>query len=118
MSRQRASLERQQAASAAETEARDANRRRGRNIAAAAGSGVSRSGSVLDVLADQALEDELQQANTLFTGEIKGREADEAATVADAEAAQSIARGKAAKRASIMKAATGVAFGAHKIGNQ
>lgn len=116
LSRQKAQLERQKAERTAEAQRREARRRRGRSRAAAGGSGAIVSGSPIDLLAEQALEDELAIQNTLFEGQLGARGAEEAATAAEEEARQSIARGKFARRQSILKAGAQIGFGLNRAG--
>lgn len=102
--RMRAKHNKEMAAQAAETSRREQRRQIGRQRAAAGASGRAQGGSVVDILADQSLEHELDIQNILHQGELGIWEGENIATKAEAEAEHSIAQGKSAVTSSIFEA--------------
>lgn len=76
LARQNAASARARAAAEAERARRDTRRRLGAIRAAAGASGITLSGSTIDVLADQAAEEELNRLIIIFGGEVQARESE------------------------------------------
>jgi len=102
---QNAEIARQQATLRASQQDR-LNRLRMGSIRAAAGAsgGVANEGSIIDILADQAIQGELQKQEILYEGELKARGFDASATL-------SIMEGSAAGKASTIGAGSALLSG-------
>lgn len=105
VSRQNAEAVRADAAANAERQERAARIRRGQNIAAAAASGLALEGSVLDIMEDNAIEEELDRLTILQRGEV-----DAAGLLAGAEMQE--IRGRAAQREGRLSAGATLLSGA------
>lgn len=105
VARQNAEAARADAAANAARQERAARIRRGQNIAAAAASGVALEGSVLDIMEDNAIEEELDRLTILQRGEV------DAAGLLAGAGMQDI-RGRAAQRAGFMSAGATLLSGA------
>ena len=99
---------RQNAAANAKRLEREARLRAGANIAASGASGVQVSGSVMDLLEDNAMEEELDRLTILHQGELQASGLESSATLLRAE-------GSAAQRAGFTGAAGTLLSGAGKL---
>lgn len=99
---------RQNAAANAKRQEREARLRAGANRAAAGASGIQLSGSVLDLLEDNAMEEELDRLTILHQGELQASGLESSATLLRAE-------GSAAQRAGFAGAASTLLSGASEL---
>ncbi|MEH6358830.1 MAG: hypothetical protein V7745_07560 [Pseudomonadales bacterium] len=103
-----ATQSRLQAGAAAESQDRQRRLRAGANRAALGGSGVTAEGSPLDVFADNARQEKLDELRILHAGEVS-------ATGFEADAAIEKIRGKSAQRSGLFGAAGTLLGGGAKI---
>lgn len=110
VARETAAQEVDRAAVEAEIFAREARRRQGQRLSAVAASGITLSGSALDVLTDAALSDEQQRLLILHEGDERARARMAGASIEEMSAAE-FQRQAAAERQAGRLAATGTIIG-------
>ena len=93
LARQNAATARARAAAEAELAQRGARRRLGAIRARAGASGTTISGSTIDVLADQAAQEELNRLTIIFGGEAQARESEARARAIKREGVSSLIGG-------------------------
>jgi hypothetical protein len=118
IARDQATQERQRAAVEAENFARDARRRQGARISAISASGITLSGSAMDVLQDAALEDAQSRALILHEGETRARAHLAGASIEEMTAAEFQRQASAERRAAPIGAASTIIGGAAQTGFQ
>lgn len=116
LAREQAVQERRRAAVEAEIFARKARRQQGTRISQVTASGITLSGSALDVLADAALSDEQQRLMILHEGEERARARLAGASVEEMTAAEFQRQAAAERQAGTTRATATLIGGLAKTG--
>lgn len=116
LAREQAAQERHRAAIEAEIFAREARRRQGTRLSQIAASGITLSGSALDILADAALSDEQQRLFIISEGEQRAYARLVGASIEDATASEFQRQAEAERRAGPLRAAGTIIGGVSQTG--
>lgn len=116
LAREQAAQERRRAAIEAENFAREARRRQGIRVSQIGASGLTLSGSALDVLVDAALSDEQQRLFIINEGEQRAHARLVGASIEEATAAEFQRQAEAERRAGGLRAAGTIVGGVAQTG--
>jgi chromosome segregation ATPase len=115
---ERASTQKEAAIAEAERKRRRARRRIGRQAAGFAAGGVTLEGTPTEVLADQAVESEIEVQQSLFEGELASLQSERSAQRARVEAAQAGSRASSARQSGLFQAGGTIIGGGIKAGRR
>lgn len=115
---ERASTQKEAAIAEAQQKRRQARRRLGRQEAGFAASGVTLEGTPTEVLADQAVESEIEIQQSLFEGELASLQSERQAQASRIEAAQAGSRASSARQSGLFEAGSTIIGGGIKAGRR